>query len=73
MAEQDVMESEVKMFLPDLEYAELEEVCNTIQVTCPQEARGKKNSLLKKLFTHLLTLDEKVTRVLLHIKLFMIM
>ena len=59
MAEQDVIESEVMMFLSDLEAAELVEVCNKIQLTFPEEARGKKNSLLKLLFTHLITLDGK--------------
>ena len=36
----------------------LEKVCTLIPLTCPEPAKGKKNTLLKLLFKHLLSLEE---------------
>ena len=57
--EAEVMEAEVMMFLSELEADELEVVCSKIPLTCPETAQGKKNALLKLLFKHLLSLDDK--------------
>ena len=56
--EVDVVETEVMMLLPELEADELEKVCTLIPLTCPEPAKGKKNTLLKLLFKHLLSLEE---------------
>ena len=57
MEEADVVESEVMMFLSELDAEGLEEVCSKISVLCPNPAKGKKNALLKLLFKHLLDIE----------------
>ena len=52
--EQEVMENEVMEFLPTCEAAELDHLIEMLAIHCPEVAKGKKNSLLKVLLTHLL-------------------
>ena len=52
----EILENEVMMLLPDLEPDALEQMCELIPVPIPEASKGKKNSLLKLLFKHLMGL-----------------